>query len=364
MVMDADQWQQLQEMELARPMEEITPSTNSLSGSSMLERRACRPQKDQTLNCPRCNSTNTKFCYYNNYSLTQPRYFCKTCRRYWTQGGSLRNVPVGGGSRKNKRSTSSSSSSSSSSSPSSAAAATTGAIPGSTSLSCPQFNLMIPDLNPPISCHVLSQLMINPHHHPQNPSKIHHDQQGNDLNLAFPPCTQDYQGTFQPLYLPKIEIIDNNKSNNNNHHMTSQLPINSSSSCCSSSSPSPLSALELLRTGIASRGDLNPYIPMAMSMAESNAPYPSGFPLHQSKPNLSFPAEGMGSRVCSLVGVQKSENGGAHARLLFPFGDMKQLSSASTVDEVDHSKELHDELGSSTPLGFWNGMLGAGGGTW
>ncbi|KAI3682442.1 hypothetical protein L1987_82424 [Smallanthus sonchifolius] len=56
------------------------------------------------LNCPRCDSTNTKFCYFNNYSLTQPRHFCKTCRRYWTKGGALRNVPVGGGCRKNKRS--------------------------------------------------------------------------------------------------------------------------------------------------------------------------------------------------------------------------------------------------------------------
>ncbi|KAK9154137.1 hypothetical protein Sjap_001617 [Stephania japonica] len=62
-----------------------------------------RPQPDQLLKCPRCESTNTKFCYYNNYSLSQPRYFCKACRRYWTKGGSLRNVPVGGGCRKNKR---------------------------------------------------------------------------------------------------------------------------------------------------------------------------------------------------------------------------------------------------------------------
>lgn len=53
--------------------------------------------------CPRCGSCNTKFCYYNNYSLTQPRYFCKSCRRYWTKGGSLRNVPLGGGCRKNRR---------------------------------------------------------------------------------------------------------------------------------------------------------------------------------------------------------------------------------------------------------------------
>ncbi|XP_064946604.1 dof zinc finger protein DOF1.2-like [Musa acuminata AAA Group] len=53
--------------------------------------------------CPRCVSSNTKFCYYNNYSLSQPRYFCKACRRYWTEGGSLRNVPVGGGCRKSRR---------------------------------------------------------------------------------------------------------------------------------------------------------------------------------------------------------------------------------------------------------------------
>ncbi|GAB4845115.1 hypothetical protein Ancab_038519 [Ancistrocladus abbreviatus] len=58
-------------------------------------------------NCPRCASTNTKFCYYNNYSLSQPRYFCKGCRRYWTKGGSLRNVPVGGGCRKSRRAKSS-----------------------------------------------------------------------------------------------------------------------------------------------------------------------------------------------------------------------------------------------------------------
>ncbi|RWW21946.1 hypothetical protein GW17_00013873 [Ensete ventricosum] len=55
------------------------------------------------LRCPRCDSSNTKFCYYNNYSLSQPRHFCKACKRYWTRGGTLRNVPVGGGCRKNKR---------------------------------------------------------------------------------------------------------------------------------------------------------------------------------------------------------------------------------------------------------------------
>ncbi|KAL2239796.1 UNVERIFIED_CONTAM: Dof zinc finger protein DOF2.1 [Sesamum indicum] len=74
---------------------------------------------EQALKCPRCDSTNTKFCYYNNYSLSQPRYFCKSCRRYWTKGGTLRNVPVGGGCRKNNKRSSSSSSSSTSSSSSS-----------------------------------------------------------------------------------------------------------------------------------------------------------------------------------------------------------------------------------------------------
>ncbi|KAF5751292.1 Dof zinc finger protein [Tripterygium wilfordii] len=58
------------------------------------------PEKEQ-LKCPRCDSNNTKFCYYNNYNLSQPRHFCKNCKRYWTKGGALRNIPVGGGTRKN-----------------------------------------------------------------------------------------------------------------------------------------------------------------------------------------------------------------------------------------------------------------------
>ncbi|CAN1166016.1 Dof zinc finger protein DOF1.7 [Linum perenne] len=58
--------------------------------------------QSEPLNCPRCDSTNTKFCYFNNYNKSQPRHFCKACKRHWTKGGTLRNVPVGGG-RKNKR---------------------------------------------------------------------------------------------------------------------------------------------------------------------------------------------------------------------------------------------------------------------
>nr|GLL18474.1 dof zinc finger protein DOF5.4 [Ipomoea trifida] len=69
--------------------------------------RRLRPNQHHNLpalKCPRCDSLNTKFCYYNNYNLSQPRHFCKSCRRYWTKGGVLRNVPVGGGCRKSKRS--------------------------------------------------------------------------------------------------------------------------------------------------------------------------------------------------------------------------------------------------------------------
>ncbi|XP_028756321.1 cyclic dof factor 1-like, partial [Neltuma alba] len=59
---------------------------------------------DKVLPCPRCNSLETKFCYFNNYNVNQPRHFCKNCQRYWTAGGIIRNVPVGAGKRKNKHS--------------------------------------------------------------------------------------------------------------------------------------------------------------------------------------------------------------------------------------------------------------------
>ncbi|XP_037418748.1 uncharacterized protein LOC119282727 [Triticum dicoccoides] len=81
-------------------------STNRNSKSMSMSERAQLvrlPQPVSGLNCPRCDSTNTKFCYFNNYSLTQPRHFCRSCRRYWTRGGALRNVPVGGGYRRHAK---------------------------------------------------------------------------------------------------------------------------------------------------------------------------------------------------------------------------------------------------------------------
>ncbi|KAI7746197.1 hypothetical protein M8C21_016275 [Ambrosia artemisiifolia] len=57
---------------------------------------------DKILPCPRCDSMNTKFCYFNNSNVNQPRHFCKSCQRYWTAGGTMRNMPVGAGRRKKK----------------------------------------------------------------------------------------------------------------------------------------------------------------------------------------------------------------------------------------------------------------------
>lgn len=83
---------------------------SSSSGSSDHKVSSIMPKKkpdykDKVLPCPRCDSLETKFCYYNNYNVNQPRHFCKNCQRYWTAGGTLRNVPVGAGRRKNKHNT-------------------------------------------------------------------------------------------------------------------------------------------------------------------------------------------------------------------------------------------------------------------
>ncbi|XP_066387138.1 cyclic dof factor 1-like [Miscanthus floridulus] len=71
------------------------------SGDAASQREKLK-KPDKVLPCPRCNSMDTKFCYFNNYNVNQPRHFCKNCQRYWTAGGAMRNVPVGAGRRKNK----------------------------------------------------------------------------------------------------------------------------------------------------------------------------------------------------------------------------------------------------------------------
>ena len=73
-------------------------------GADLLEEaaRARAAAAEARLPCPRCRSRDTKFCYFNNYNVNQPRHFCKDCHRYWTAGGALRNVPVGAGRRKSR----------------------------------------------------------------------------------------------------------------------------------------------------------------------------------------------------------------------------------------------------------------------
>ncbi|PIN25348.1 hypothetical protein CDL12_01911 [Handroanthus impetiginosus] len=180
--MDTAQWPQ--EI-VVKPMEEIV--TTNPKPSSM--ERKIRPQKEQALNCPRCNSTNTKFCYYNNYSLSQPRYFCKTCRRYWTEGGSLRNIPVGGGSRKNKRSSSSSLSSSSSS---------ISTNPSSSMSSSPTVK-KLPDLVGPAMNNIIPHL--------QNPKNIiiHQENIHQDLNLGFSSSPHDFKAINELIQVPNFE---------------------------------------------------------------------------------------------------------------------------------------------------------------
>ncbi|KAK9283597.1 hypothetical protein L1049_011846 [Liquidambar formosana] len=82
------------------------PEEDQCAESDMGGQEKALKRPDKILPCPRCNSLNTKFCYFNNYNVNQPRHFCQNCHRYWTAGGTMRNVPVGAGRRKNKHSSS------------------------------------------------------------------------------------------------------------------------------------------------------------------------------------------------------------------------------------------------------------------
>lgn len=81
--------------------EEVSVSVTGLTQEEKKEQCSLK-KPGKLIPCPRCDSVDTKFCYYNNYNVNQPRHFCKSCQRYWTAGGTLRNVLVGAGRRKNK----------------------------------------------------------------------------------------------------------------------------------------------------------------------------------------------------------------------------------------------------------------------
>ncbi|KAK6123215.1 hypothetical protein DH2020_043039 [Rehmannia glutinosa] len=87
-------------------LSENHPNTENEQTDSTNDQAKTLKKPDKIVPCPRCNSMDTKFCYYNNYNVNQPRHFCKSCQRYWTNGGTMRNVPVGAGRRKSKNSAS------------------------------------------------------------------------------------------------------------------------------------------------------------------------------------------------------------------------------------------------------------------
>ncbi|KAK9122675.1 hypothetical protein Sjap_012277 [Stephania japonica] len=151
----------------------------SIRPGSMADRArlAKMPQPEAQLKCPRCESTNTKFCYFNNYSLTQPRHFCKTCRRYWTRGGALRSVPVGGGCRRNKRSKSSSSKSPvTAERQAGSSSSTTSSIPSTSTSSAHD---IISQMAQHTSQHVQFPFMASLHHHlSEFSSAVDHHQLG------------------------------------------------------------------------------------------------------------------------------------------------------------------------------------------
>ncbi|KAG2241994.1 hypothetical protein Bca52824_096161 [Brassica carinata] len=280
----------------ARPDNILTSNGVSAAGAPSLA-----PQ--EKLNCPRCNSTNTKFCYYNNYSLTQPRYFCKGCRRYWTEGGSLRNVPVGGSSRKNKRlSPSSSSSNILLTTPSSLGLTTT-----------------LPDLNPPI-------LFSN-----QIPNKSKGSSQ--DLNLLSFPVMQDQHQNHhvhmsQFLQMPKME---------GNVNITHHQP----------------SALELLRRGV--NVSSNSFMPSGPVMDSSNNVMytSSGFPtmVDYKSSNLSFSTDLQGTGHNNHNRSDDAHQG-------------KDITQEVDHDDDNQQQKGHgNNNNSSSPNnGYWNGMFSTTGG--
>lgn len=93
--------EQQNSMQVHEEQENTKPTEEKVDGNCSEQEKILK-KPDKILPCPRCNSSDTKFCYFNNYNVNQPRYFCKNCQRYWTAGGTMRNVPVGAGRRKNK----------------------------------------------------------------------------------------------------------------------------------------------------------------------------------------------------------------------------------------------------------------------
>ncbi|KAK4771453.1 hypothetical protein SAY87_031985 [Trapa incisa] len=317
--MDTAQWPQGL---LVKPLEEIIvpiPTTTALcapkpsgnitaSNSNGGAERKPRPQKEQALNCPRCNSSNTKFCYYNNYSLTQPRYFCKTCRRYWTEGGSLRNIPVGGGSRKNKGRPSSSASSASTSAASSSAP-------------------------PP-----LNHTLLDAHHH------HHHLISGSKLGVSSSS--------------PSTVAMACNSQNPNKGGQDLNLELLNSKGLLSSFMSMPLSVPHD-PSGVYAYPSTHP---------RPHGFFP-GF--HEMKPagGLGFSLDGVGGGFRNALHENPANINSGSGNLLFPFEQVKQSNDSmgsqntgSAEDDHQHHQQQHRSDHQHHANGFWSGLMG--GGSW
>lgn len=181
-----------QKLELPKPpllMRKPQQNQQQQIHSSQQHQSSPSPSPSEPLKCPRCDSLNTKFCYYNNYNKSQPRHFCRTCKRHWTKGGTLRNVPVGGG-RKNKRPKKSS------------ATATSSTMTIQTSLQGQSSNLpSLPPLSSSPSSASLFQSLLHPTL-PSQPSSLipsssshHHQHHQNLMNN----CTSSFLTSTLPL---------------------------------------------------------------------------------------------------------------------------------------------------------------------
>ncbi|XP_039048268.1 dof zinc finger protein DOF3.7-like [Hibiscus syriacus] len=102
---------------------------------------------------------------------------------------------------------------------------------------------------------------------------------------------------------------------------------------------SSTSALEPLRTGVASRG-LNSFRP-APALDSTTTPCSIGFYMQDYNPTLGFSINRLENQAACTHGIQ--ENGG---KVLFPFGEME--SSSSSTDGVD---DQNKEQGNSA--GYW-----------
>ncbi|KAF8084326.1 hypothetical protein N665_0723s0009 [Sinapis alba] len=322
---------------IVKPMNEtcLKQPNPASAAPSPVEKKA-RPEKDEALNCPRCNSLNTKFCYYNNYSLTQPRYFCKDCKRYWTQGGSLRNIPIGGGLRKNKRSSSSSSSNSSSSSSSKK----TLFVNNKTPPPLQQLNLQTAE-----SDHEAAAAKVQELSYSHGFGNAH---EAKDLTSAF---SQGFGiGHHHHQSMENQPLVSTSSA-------LELLGISYSSTTSSNSRPAFVTYPNVHDSSVYTAA--SPGFGMSYPQFQEFMRPPLGFSLDDGDP----------------LHQEEGSSGTNIGKPLLPFESLKLPVSSSSTNSGgggngnDHEREK-EEGEADNPVGFWNGMLStdastaSGGGPW